>query len=139
MVSLEVIDGDLGLAFDLNSDGEDVGFSLLPKEFDFIFNVDVDLKLGTVDLSVTAGCEDTNLELNPDVDVNGFLFNLEGSIVVEFGNNLKDPCGDSNSSIINFPLSVDFKIADQRSPVMDDTEFFSGIKGSPPDCELMDV
>lgn len=124
MVSLEVIEDDLGLAFDGNSDGEDVGVSILLEDSEFIFNVDVDLYLGTVDLFVTVVSEDTNLEVNPDVDVSGFLFNLDGSIVVEFGNNLKDPCGDSNSSIINFLLSVDFKIADQSSPVMDDTEFF---------------
>lgn len=139
MVSLEVIDSDLGLAFDLNSDGEDVGLSLLPKDSDFTFNVEVDLDLGTVDLSVTVVSEDTNLDLDPDIDVVGFLLDSEVSIVVELGNNLKDPCGDSNSSIINFPLSVDFKIADQSSPVMDDTEFFSGIEVSPPDGELMDV
>jgi hypothetical protein len=89
-------------------------------------------------LVVTGVSEDTNLEINPDVDFSSGFVDLDTSLVVELGDGLEDPGLDSDGGGVDFGLTVGFKINNERSPVMDDLGFFCSVPGSPLDGDCYD-
>lgn len=139
MVFLESDNDALGLGFDFGGDRDDISSGLLVEDLDFLLDIDVDWDLGLGNLVVTVVSEASNCEFNPDVDLLSGGVDLALGLVVDFGGGLDDPGFDSDGGFVDFSLTVGFKIGNDRSPVVDDAGFFSGVEWSPLDGELMDV
>lgn len=60
-----------------------------------MLNIEVELESDTIDVEVTIVSDDLYLYFNPVVNINCGNFDCDFSIVLEFSNNLDNPCVDS--------------------------------------------